>query len=168
MATLADVPTELHRQIVKDMVTITVQNWTPRLVGLAGLSPYWQELVTEVIGRRVWDLWEEEERKVERRESAPNPVQSFPFTCTPAFHYGRCHMRRQEVFEKKRLSRLERVLQKVVGWHFPRVEAIRSTLVSGLRRQSRDGMQHQTKNQKAKSGAIVDGRLTLSTSAPEN
>lgn len=115
MAILTDLPTELHRKIVEGMVTVTEQNYTPRLVYLAGVSAYWNDLVHDAVGKRVGELWQLDrtqlrERKTKKRYGATGSILS-----TPAIFYVRNKKDNARLeFEAKRVRRLEKVQERVV------------------------------------------------------
>ncbi|KAK5079907.1 hypothetical protein LTR70_005638 [Exophiala xenobiotica] len=80
MAILTDLPTELHRKVVEYMVTVTEQNYTPRLVYLAGISAYWNDLVHDAVGRlyvrnkKDSARWQFEAKRVRRLEKVQERV----------------------------------------------------------------------------------------------
>ena len=115
MAILTDLPTELHRKIVEGMVTVTEQNYTPRLVYLAGISAYWNDLVHDAVGKRVGELWQlnhtqVRERNTRKRYGASGSILLFPMT---VYVRNKKDSARLE-FEAKRVRRLEKVQERVV------------------------------------------------------
>ena len=111
MANLTNLPTELHRQIIQDMVTLTEQNWTPRLVHLAGVSPYWNEMILDVVGKRIGELWR---RNVDRANEKSRVLKVGGTGFNPHFRSKTRKARERGIFETKRVRRLERVQQKVI------------------------------------------------------
>jgi len=111
MATLTNLPTELHRQIIQDMVTLTEQNWTPRLVHLAGASSYWNEMILDVVGKRIGELWQ---RGVDTAKVKNSVLRLVGLGSHPHFRSKTKRIRERSIFEAKRVQRLERVQQKVV------------------------------------------------------
>lgn len=112
MAILTDLPTELHRKIVKDMVTVTQQNYTPRIVCLAGISTYWNDLVRDAVGKRVGELWRLDHTELRMRVKRKRTIwwSSLPMIVNTR---SRSDSARLEL-EAKRVRRLEKVQERVI------------------------------------------------------
>jgi len=97
------------------MVTVTEQNYTPRLVYLAGVSAYWNDLVHDAVGKRVGELWQLDrtqlrERKTKKRYEALGSSLSPPWTFYVRDKKDSARLK----FEAKRVRRLEKVQERVV------------------------------------------------------
>lgn len=117
MVVLTDLPTELHCKIIQYMVTITERNHTPRLVNLAGVSPYWKELAIDAMGKRVGELWKEEEAKAIKRQERMNAALAYALSAQlrVVWRWNKAEKARRNSKAKK-LKRLEKAQHKLTMW----------------------------------------------------
>ncbi|KAK5957099.1 hypothetical protein OHC33_001468 [Knufia fluminis] len=118
MAVLTDLPTEIHRQVVQEMLANLERYWASDLVHLAGISPYWRELVIDIVGKRIGELWTAAENKTigeQERKGAPLFVAAGDYRT-----YRRMvkKERKAHISGSKRLRRLERVQECAARWLF--------------------------------------------------
>lgn len=114
MAILTDLPVELHQQIVKGMLQNLELGWAPHLATLAAVSPYWNDLVEDTIGKRLDELWQQDKREREDREKAEVAgYVGYGSQMGRGFH-ARRKRRHRARFEKQRARRLEKILGRVL------------------------------------------------------
>jgi len=88
--------------------------WAPHLATLAAVSPYWNDLVEDTIGKRLDELWQRDKRKREERKEAEAVVYvGYDSQMGGGFH-ARRKQRHRARFEKQRFRRLEKILGRVV------------------------------------------------------